>query len=85
MASVEMVRARIDADLKREATAALAGMGLTVSDAIRLMLVRVAAEKALPFDVRAPNATTRAALDAAERGEVTKVESFDALLADLND
>ena len=85
MASVEMVRARIDADLKRDATAALAGMGLTVSDAIRLMLVRVATEKALPFDVRTPNATTRAALDAAQRGEVTKVESFDALLADLND
>ncbi len=85
MASVEMVRARIDADLKRDATAALADMGLTVSDAIRLMLVRVATEKALPFDVRAPSATTRAPLDAAERGDVTKVESFDALLADLND
>ena len=64
MASVELVRARIDADLKRDATAALADMGLTISDAIRLMLVRVASEKALPFDVRTPNATTRAALDA---------------------
>ena len=85
MASVELVRARIDADLKRDATAALADMGLTISDAIRLMLVRVASEKALPFDVRTPNVTTRAALDAAQRGEVTKVESFDALLADLND
>ena len=43
MASVEIVRARIDGDLKRDATVALANMGLTVSDAIRLMLVRVAA------------------------------------------
>jgi DNA-damage-inducible protein J len=85
MASLEMVRARIDSGLKREATAALADMGLTVSDAIRMLLVRVASEKALPFDVRTPNATTQAALDAAERGEVTKVDSFDALLADLND
>ena len=85
MASIETVRARIDADLKRDATAALAGMGLTVSDAIRLMLVRVATEKALPFEVRTPNATTRAALDAAERGDVKRVDSFDALLADLND
>ena len=84
MASVEMVRARIDAELKRDATAALASMGLTVSDAIRLMLVRVATEKALPFEIRTPNATTQAALDAAERGEVTNVESFDALLANLN-
>ncbi|WP_158914020.1 type II toxin-antitoxin system RelB/DinJ family antitoxin [Caulobacter sp. S45] len=85
MASLEIVRARIDSGLKRDATAALADMGLTVSDAIRMLLVRVASEKALPFDVRTPNATTRAALDAAERGEVTKVDSFDALLADLND
>ncbi|MDP3117961.1 MAG: type II toxin-antitoxin system RelB/DinJ family antitoxin [Phenylobacterium sp.] len=85
MASLEMVRARIDADLKREAASALADMGLTVSDAIRLMLIRVATDKALPFEVRTPNATTRAALDAAVRGEVTKVDTFDALLADLND
>ena len=85
MASLDIVRARIDADLKREATAALAEMGLTVSDAIRLMLVRVATEKALPFDVRTPNAATRAALDAAQRGEVTKVASVDVLLDDLKD
>lgn len=85
MASLEMVRARIDADLKREAASALADMGLTVSDAIRLMLIRVATDKALPFEVRTPNATTRAALDAAVRGEVTEVDSVDALLADLND
>ncbi len=52
MAALDTVRARIDADLKRDATAALAEMGLTVSEAIRLLLVRVAAEKALPFDVR---------------------------------
>ena len=85
MASLELVRARIDADLKRNATAALAGMGLTVSDAIRLMLVRVADDKALPFEVRTPNATTRAAIEAAERGEVTTAADFDALLADLGD
>jgi len=85
MASVEMVRARIDSDLKRDATTALSAMGLTVSDAIRMLLVRVANDGALPFDVRTPNATTRAALDAAERGEVIKAASFEAMLADLND
>lgn len=85
MASVEIVRARIEPDVKRDATIALAAMGLTVSDAIRMLLVRVATEKALPFDVRTPNATTRAALEAAERGDVTKVDGFDALLSDLND
>jgi DNA-damage-inducible protein J len=85
MAALDTVRARIDADLKRDATAALADMGLTISDAIRLMLVRVAAEKALPFDVRTPNATTRAAIAAADRGELVRFESVDAALADLND
>jgi len=85
MASLDIVRARIDSDLKRDATAALAEMGLTVSDAIRLLFVRIAAEKALPFDVRTPNATTQAALEAADRGEVSKFESVDALLDDLND
>jgi len=85
MAALDTVRARIDADLKRDATAALADMGLTISDAIRLMLVRVAAEKALPFDVRTPNATTRTAIAAADRGELVRFESVDAALADLND
>nr|WP_207791250.1 type II toxin-antitoxin system RelB/DinJ family antitoxin [Sphingosinicella soli] len=45
--------------MKKEASAVLAGMGLSVSDAIRLMLVRVASDKNLPFDIRVPNATTR--------------------------
>jgi len=85
MAALDTVRARIDADLKRDATAALADMGLTISDAIRLMLVRVAAEKALPFDVRTPNATTRAAIEAADRGELVRFATVDAALADLND
>jgi DNA-damage-inducible protein J len=85
MPSLDIVRARIDADLKRDATAALAEMGLTVSDAIRLLFMRVAAEKALPFDVRTPNAKTRAAIGAAERGDVTSFGSVDALLRDLND
>ncbi len=83
MAASEIVRARIDAELKREATAALAEIGLTVSDAIRLLLLRVAKEKALPFEVRTPNATTQAAIRQAERGEVTKVESVEALFSDL--
>jgi DNA-damage-inducible protein J len=85
MASLDVVRARIDSDLKRDATSALAEMGLTVSDAIRLLLVRIAADRALPFDVRTPNATTIAAIEAAERGEVVRFTSVNDLLADLND
>ena len=85
MASVETVRARIDSALKRDATEALAEMGLTVSEAIRLLLIRVASDRALPFDVRSPNAKTKQALKAAEAGEVASHRSIASLMADLND
>jgi DNA-damage-inducible protein J len=51
MASSDVVRARIDGHIKEEATNVLAGMGLSVSDAIRMLLTRIAADKALPFDI----------------------------------
>jgi DNA-damage-inducible protein J len=85
MPGADIVRARIDPEVKREASAVLAGMGLSLSDAIRLMLVRVAAERALPFAVRLPNAATREATRAAERGEVVRFDSVEALIDDLND
>ncbi len=78
-----VVRARIDQRVKDEAAAVLAAMGLTVSDAVRLMLVRVAAEKALPFEPLVPNAETVEAMKA-RRGDVVRVGSVDELLADLN-
>ncbi|ESY94937.1 type II toxin-antitoxin system RelB/DinJ family antitoxin [Mesorhizobium sp. LNHC229A00] len=84
MPAAEVVRARIDSNLKREAAAVLSGMGLTVSDAIRLMLVRVAAEGALPFEIKMPNRNTKAALRAATKGEAKRFDTVDALLADLN-
>lgn len=85
MAAAEVVRARVEAGLKKEATAVLAGIGLSVSDAIRLMLMRVAADKALPFDLRAPNAETQAAIQDIKDGKVTRFDSVAALMADLND
>jgi DNA-damage-inducible protein J len=60
-------------------------MGLSVSDAIRLMLVRVVSDKALPFDVRVPNAETQAAMRDIQEGKVKRFDSVDALMADLND
>jgi DNA-damage-inducible protein J len=63
------VRARIDERVKKQATRVLDDMGLSVSDAIRMMLIRVAAEKALPFDVKVPNAVTARTLRKANRGE----------------
>jgi DNA-damage-inducible protein J len=78
------VRARIDGHVKDEAAHVLADMGLTVSDAIRLMLMRVAAEKALPFPVKVPNAKTRAAMREAGQGKGKRFASVKDLMADLN-
>lgn len=79
-----VVRARIDPDLKEEAAAVLAAIGLTLSDAFRLMVVRIASEKRLPFAPLIPNAETIDALEAARRGELRDHETVDQLMADLN-
>lgn len=69
MSDDTVVRARIDAATKAEATKALAEMGLSVSDYIRMALVRVAQERAVPFRVKAPNALTAKTLQKSRRGE----------------
>ena len=79
-----VVRARIDEKIKDEATAVLGSIGLTVSDAFRLMMVRIAAEKRLPFDPLVPNEETIEAMKAARRGELVEVGVVDELMADLN-
>ena len=79
-----VVRARIDEDIKDEAAAVLATIGLTVSDAFRLMMIRIAKDKALPFEPLVPNAETIEAMRAARRGEVTKTCSINALFERLN-
>ena len=79
-----VVRARIDAQVKEEASAVLATIGLTVSDAFRLMMVRIASEKALPFEPLVPNPETVEAMKAARRGELIHVGAVGNLLAVLN-
>jgi DNA-damage-inducible protein J len=79
-----VVRARIDEHVKEEASAVLATIGLTVSDAFRLMMVRIAKDKALPFEPLAPNPETVEAMKAARRGEVVTVGSPGDLLTSLN-
>lgn len=64
-----LVRARVDETLKNEAAAVLAEMGLTVSDVVRIALTKIAKEKALPFDLRTPNALTAETLAKSARGE----------------
>ena len=78
-----LVRARIDADVKERASAALSAMGLTVSDAIRLLLLRVAEEQRLPFDVRKPNRETSDALRELEAGGGVRHADPQALFEDL--
>lgn len=78
------VRARIDAATKERAAEALEAMGLSISDAIRLLMLRVADERRLPFEVKAPNATTRKAMAELEGGKGKRAASVAALMADLN-
>jgi DNA-damage-inducible protein J len=80
-----VVRARIDQRIKDEAAAVLGAMGLTVSDAFRLLMVRIAKEKALPFEPLVPNTETIEAMKAARRGELVTVNSPEELLASLNE
>ena len=84
MTTNAVVRARIDEHIKEEASAVLAAMGLTVSDAFRIMLTRVAREKALPFDPLVPNATTIEAMKEARRGGLKSFAAVDDLMANLN-
>lgn len=85
MTGNSVVRARIDERTKKEAAAVLKSIGLTVSDAFRLLLTRVAAEKQLPFEPLVPNAETIEAMKAARRGElVTASKSSRDLLKSLN-
>ncbi|HET9099410.1 MAG TPA: type II toxin-antitoxin system RelB/DinJ family antitoxin [Acidobacteriaceae bacterium] len=79
-----VVRARINEKVKNQAAAVLEPMGLTVSDAFRLLLVKVAAEKTLPFEIHSPNAATIAAMKAGKRGETKKFKGVKELMADLN-
>ncbi|QGM44626.1 type II toxin-antitoxin system RelB/DinJ family antitoxin [Methylocystis heyeri] len=78
------VRARIDEQVKEEAAAVLASIGLTVSDAFRLMMMRIAKDKALPFEPLVPNAETVEAMKAARQGALAKAGTPDKLLASLN-
>ncbi|MGB7770035.1 MAG: type II toxin-antitoxin system RelB/DinJ family antitoxin [Verrucomicrobiia bacterium] len=83
MPSNEIVRARIDPAIKKRAASALAEMGLTISDAIRLLMVRIADERRLPFAVKAPNAVSREAIAELEAGKGARFETVADLMADL--
>ena len=85
MTANALVQTRINGAVKAEAAAVLATMGLTVSDAVRLLLTRVAHDKALPFEPLRPNAETIAAMEEARAGKLASFDSIEALMADLNE
>ena len=64
-----MVHVRVDERVKAQATETLAAMGLSVSDAVRVFLMRVVADKQIPFPISVPNAETRSAI--AEADEIS--------------
>lgn len=85
MPANHLVQARVDKAVKEEAAAVLAAMGLTVSGALRLLLTKVAQEKALPFAPLVPNEATIEAMREARRGNLRQFESVEDLLDDLHE
>jgi len=78
-----VVRARIDSETKTKASAALQAMGLSVSDALRILLRRVASDQAFPLELKVPNAQTRAAIEELESGRGHRADSVEALMEQL--
>ena len=79
------VRARIDTATKERAADALEAMGLSISDAIRLLMLRVADERRLPFEIKVPNSHTRKAMIELESGKGKRLKNIHALMEDLNE
>jgi len=84
MTTNAVVRARIDEHIKEEASVVLASMGLTVSDAFRMLLTRIAKEHALPFEPLTPNQKTIDAMKEARRGQLKSFKTVQSLMDDLN-
>lgn len=78
------IRARIDAKTKERATIALAAMGLTASDAIRMLMIRIAEERRLPFEVKVPNTVTQEAITELETGKGKQFSNLQELMTDLH-
>jgi DNA-damage-inducible protein J len=81
--TMTMLHVRVDDETKEQASSALAAMGLSVSEAIRVFLRRVAVEQAIPFAVKVPNATTRAAMEEARAMSRARYATASALFDGL--
>jgi DNA-damage-inducible protein J len=88
MANSSMLHIRVDDDVKAQATEALAAMGLTMSDAVRIFLKRVVNDQAFPLELKVPNAETRAAMEEARammKARQARFTSAEALLDDIEE
>ena len=86
MAQSTMLHVRVDEEIKTQAGEALAAMGLSVSDAVRILLKRVVNDQAFPLELKVPNAQTRLAMEEARamtKSGTTRFDSADALIDDL--
>ena len=84
MPHTTIVRASVDEDIRNEAAEVLAEAGLTISDAFRLLLTRIAMEKQIVFDPLIPNSETIAAMQDAREGRVESFDTLEELFEDLN-
>ena len=84
MSMKTIVRARISEEIKNEANIVLSEIGLTISDVFRMLLIRIAREKSIPFEPLIPNIKTIEAIKAARNGDLITVDSLDNLLTELN-
>ena len=78
------VRARIDSITKERAASSLKAMGLSVSDAIRLLMIKVADERRLPFEIKTPSKVTLEAIDELETGKGIKSNDINELMTNLH-
>jgi len=85
MANTSMLHVRIDDDVKAQATEALAAMGLSVSDAVRILLKRVVNDQAFPLELKVPNAQTRAAIAESRAMMATRTARFETAQALFDD
>lgn len=86
MGQSSMLHVRVDDDVKAQASEALAAMGLTVSDAVRILLKRVVNDQALPLELKVPNAATRNAIDESRKlmkAHQARYDTAQALFDDL--
>ncbi len=78
-----MVHVRVDEKIKAKAAKALDVMGISISDAVRMLLTRVATEQAVPFELKVPNKATRRAMKEADQSKGKAFHSAEALFKDL--